>query len=173
MAVDPALGPSAPEDQAPHPRVIELGREDRLNVSFTELPGLLLPLLSAVLDLKPPGPTELSAGLSRHTRRAYASRLAGYLRWLDGAAIPAAGDPTGADPLADAWARDFAVRDYRTWLLTVAKRSPATINAHLTAIDAFYTHLGLGAAHADRIDLPPQAPPRPGPRGVAPGAARR
>jgi integrase/recombinase XerC len=98
------------------------------------------------------------AGLSAHTRRAYASRLAGYLRWLDGAAIPAAGDPTGADPLADAWARDFAVRDYRTWLLTVAKRSPATVNAHLTAIDAFYTHLGLGPAAADRIDLPPQAP---------------
>jgi AcrR family transcriptional regulator len=31
-----------------------------LGVSFTELPGLLLPLLSAVLDLKPPGPAELS-----------------------------------------------------------------------------------------------------------------
>jgi AcrR family transcriptional regulator len=31
-----------------------------LGVSFTGLPGLLLPLLSAVLDLKPPGPAELS-----------------------------------------------------------------------------------------------------------------
>jgi hypothetical protein len=55
--------------------------------------------------------------MSEHTRRAYASRVAGYLRWLAGADHTddqAVGDPTGADPLADAWARDFAVRDYRS-----------------------------------------------------------
>ncbi|TDC72973.1 hypothetical protein E1193_26570 [Micromonospora sp. KC606] len=74
--------------------------------------------------------------MSEHTRRAYASRVAGYLRWLADADLAdgqAVGDPTGADPLANAWARDFAVRDYRVWLLTVAKKAPNTVNAHLTA----------------------------------------
>jgi integrase len=116
------------------------------------------------------------AGVSEHTRRAYASRVAGYLRWLAGTDLAderAVGDPTGADPLADTWARDFAARDfaardfaardfaardYRVWPLTVAKKAPNTVNAHLTAVDAFYTHRGLGPAHAGRVDLPQQAP---------------
>ena len=105
--------------------------------------------------------TELARNsqLSAHTRRAYASRLAGFLRWLDTTAgSDADAGPAGADPLSDAWGRDFAVRDYRTWLLTVAKKAPATVNAHLTAIDAFYTWRGLGPARAERIDLPAQAP---------------
>jgi hypothetical protein len=58
----------------------------------------------------------------------------------------------------DTWARDFAARDYRVWLLTVAKKAPNTVNAHLTAVDAFYTHRGLGPANAGRVDLPAQAP---------------
>jgi site-specific recombinase XerD len=101
------------------------------------------------------------AGVSEHTRRAYASRVAGYLRWLTDTDLVderAVGDPTGADPLSDAWARDFAARDYRVWLLTVAKKAPNTVNAHLTAVDAFYTHRGLGPANAGRVDLPQQAP---------------
>jgi hypothetical protein len=99
--------------------------------------------------------------VSEHTRRAYASRVAGYLRWLTDTDLVderAVGDPTGADPLSDAWARDFAARDYRVWLLTVAKKAPNTVNAHLTAVDAFYTHRGLGPANAGRVDLPQQAP---------------
>lgn len=102
------------------------------------------------------------AGISEHTRRAYASRVSGFLRWLADTSLPkgghGVGDPVGADPLADAWARDFVVRDYRAWLLAVAKKSSNTVNAHLTAVDGLYTHLGLGPANADRIDLPRQAP---------------
>jgi integrase/recombinase XerC len=102
------------------------------------------------------------AGISEHTRRAYASRVSGFLRWLADTALPdgghGVGDPMGADPLADAWARDFVVRDYRAWLLAVAKKSSNTVNAHLTAVDGLYTHLGLGPANADRVDLPRQAP---------------
>lgn len=102
------------------------------------------------------------AGISPHTRRAYASRVAGFLRWLADTALPdgghGVGDPVGTDPLTDTWARDFVVRDYRAWLLTVAQKSANTVNAHLSAIDAFYTHLGPGPANADRIDLPRQAP---------------
>ena len=77
------------------------------------------------------------AGISEHTRRAYASRVAGFLRWLADTALPdgghGVGDPVGADPLADVWARDFVVRDYRAWLLAVAKKSSNTVNAHLTS----------------------------------------
>jgi hypothetical protein len=53
------------------------------------------------------------------TRRAYASRVRGYLAWLDSADVD-------GDPRADAKARDGAVRDYRTNLQTVANRKPAS-----------------------------------------------
>lgn len=104
------------------------------------------------------------AGVSPHTVRAYASRVAGFLAWLhDAAPPPTAGDARrggarGADPLADAAARDFAVRDYRGWLLTVAKKSPATVNAHLVAINAFSAHLGLPPTKAAWVDIPDTAP---------------
>jgi site-specific recombinase XerD len=75
----------------------------------------------------------------------------GYLTWL------AAADADG-DPLTQARARDWAVRDYRTHLVTVAKNAPRTINTALAAIDDFYTRRGLGPASAGRLDLPTQAP---------------
>jgi integrase/recombinase XerC len=50
------------------------------------------------------------------------------------------------------------VRDYRTYLLTVAKRKLSTVNAHLTAIDDFYRHLGLGPAVVKRQEVPKAAP---------------
>lgn len=40
----------------------------------------------------------------------------------------------------------------------MVKRAPATINNTLAALDDFYTRGGLGAAAADRLDLPTQAP---------------
>jgi hypothetical protein len=51
----------------------------------------------------------------------YLSKVRGYLTWLTDAGAQ-------GDPLAQPRARDWAVRDYRTHLLTVAKRAPATIN---------------------------------------------
>jgi integrase/recombinase XerC len=81
-----------------------------------------------------------TAPLSVETRRTYASKVRQYLAWL------AIGDVDG-DPLTERRARDWAVRDYRTHLATVAKRAPATINNTLAAID--------GLLH----------PPRAGPRG--------
>lgn len=62
------------------------------------------------------------------------------------------------EPLTDATARDWAVRDYRTYLLTVAGRKPSTVNAHMTAIDDFYRRRGLGPASARREELPKAAP---------------
>jgi len=92
-----------------------------------------------------------AAPLSAETRRTYLSKVRGYLAWL------AVTDLDGA-PLDERQARDWAVRDYRTHLLTVTKRAPATINNTLAAIDDFYTRRGLGPATADRLDLPTQAP---------------
>jgi site-specific recombinase XerD len=91
------------------------------------------------------------APLSEATRRTYASKVRGYLAWV---ATADADD----DPLSDPQARDWAVRDYRTHLAAVAKRSNATINNALAAVDDFYTRAGLGPAAAQRLDLPTLAP---------------
>lgn len=85
--------------------------------------------------------------------RAYLSRVRQFLAWLPGA-------DTSGDPLADPAARDGAARDYRAFLLTVAKRKASTVNAHLTAIDDFFRHRGLGPAAAKRQELP-RSPPAP------------
>ena len=50
------------------------------------------------------------------------------------------------------------MRDYRTHLQTVLKRSPATINNALAAVDDFYIRRGLGSAAAARLDIPATAP---------------
>lgn len=95
--------------------------------------------------LRPSGP------LDDDTTRVYASRVRQYLAWLASAGAD-------GDPLGEPAARDWAVRDYRTHMLTVAHRKPATVNAHLTAIDDFYRRRGLGAASAKREELPNAAP---------------
>jgi site-specific recombinase XerD len=97
----------------------------------------------------------VSTDLSRHARRGYASRVAGFLDWL--AAGP---DPMAeGDPLSVPHARDYAVRDYRSWLKTARKATPWTINAHLTALEHFYSHhLGLGAPVVKRERITPTAP---------------
>ena len=75
--------------------------------------------------------------LSGHTRRTYLGVVRAFLTWLQGA-------PTDGDPLNDAAARDWAVRDYRSYLVTVAKRATSTVNKHLAALQDFYTWRGLG-----------------------------
>jgi len=92
-----------------------------------------------------------AAPLAAETQRTYYSKVRGYLTWLAAADVD-------RDPLTQARARDWAVRDYRTHLVTVAKCAPRTINTALAAIDDFYTRRGLGPAAADRLDLPTQAP---------------
>lgn len=91
-----------------------------------------------------------TAPLAAETVRTYTSKVRAYLIWL------AATDLDG-NPLTDPRTRDWAVRDYRTHLITVAKRAPTTINNALAAIDDFYTRRGLGPA-ADRLSLPRTAP---------------
>jgi integrase/recombinase XerC len=75
--------------------------------------------------------------LSGHTPRTYLGAIRAYLAWLQDA-------DTDGDPLGDAAAKDWAVRDYRSYLVTVAKRATATVNKHLAALVDFYTWRGLG-----------------------------
>jgi integrase/recombinase XerD len=97
--------------------------------------------------------------LDDDTRRAYTSRLRGYLIWLDTADLD-------GDPLNDRAARDGAVRDYRTYLQTVANRKPSTINTVLAAVADFYRRRGLGAPDVRRLDLPQAAPRALDPRDI-------
>ncbi len=92
-----------------------------------------------------------AAPLSAQTRRTYASKVRQYLVWLAGAGVD-------GDPLGSVSGRDWAVRDYRAFLQAVLKRSPATINNALAAVDDFYIRRGLGAADAKRVEIPPTAP---------------
>jgi integrase/recombinase XerC len=85
------------------------------------------------------------APLSDETRRTYASKVRTFLAWLDSADVD-------RDPLTDPAARDWAVRDYHTHLAAVLKRSNATVNNALAAVDDFYTRAGLGPAAAERLD---------------------
>ncbi len=45
-----------------------------------------------------------------------------------------------------------------TCLKTTGKRAASTVNAHLTALDHFYEHLGLGAVRVRRDQLPRHSP---------------
>ncbi|WP_068922219.1 tyrosine-type recombinase/integrase [Planobispora rosea] len=97
------------------------------------------------------GITRPGTPLSPKTVTAYLSRVRQYLAWLDTAALD-------GDPIADPVVRDWAARDYRAYLLTVAKRRPWTVNGHLTAVDDFNRRVGVGPAAAKRTDLPQLAP---------------
>jgi site-specific recombinase XerD len=99
----------------------------------------------------------VAAPLAAQSRRTYASKVRQFLVWLAGAEVD--GDPRGA---ADA--RDWAVRDYRGYLQGVLKRSPATINGALAAVDDFYTRRGLGPAKAKRAEVSVAAPRALGPK---------
>jgi site-specific recombinase XerD len=92
-----------------------------------------------------------AAPLSEQTRRTYTSKVRQYLAWVADADLD-------EDPLTSADGRDWAVRDYRTHLQTVLKRSPATVNNALVAVDDFYIRRGLGPASAARVEIPAAAP---------------
>jgi site-specific recombinase XerD len=93
------------------------------------------------------------------TPRTYLSAVRVYLAWL------AEGDHDG-HPLDDPAARDWAVRDYRTHLVTVLKRSPATVNKVAAGLDDFYTWRGLGPANVKRQEIPAAAPRALSPRAM-------
>jgi integrase/recombinase XerC len=90
--------------------------------------------------------------LTGHSPRTYLGAVRAYLGWLEQA-------PIDGDPLNDAAARDWAVRDYRSYLVTVAKRATATVNKHLAALQDFYVWRGLGQPQGvKRHQVPRHAP---------------
>lgn len=91
------------------------------------------------------------APVDEDTRRAYASRVRQYLAWLSKATVE-------GDPMGDRTARDWAVRDYRSFLQTVSKRTPSTVNTVLAALNDFYARLGLGPADTRRLEMAQAAP---------------
>jgi site-specific recombinase XerD len=99
----------------------------------------------------------VAAPLSAQSHRTYASKVRQYLVWLGGAEVD-------GDPLASADGRDWAVRDYRGYLQGVLKRSPATVNGALAAVDDFYIRRGVGPASAKRAEVPATAPRALGPK---------
>src|SRR5216683_2257126 len=96
--------------------------------------------------------------LAGHSPRTYLGALRAYLTWLQDA-------PVDGDPLNDAAAKDWAVRDYRSYLVTVAKRATATVNKHLAALQDFYVWRGLGQPQGvKRHQVPRHAPKALDPR---------
>jgi site-specific recombinase XerD len=96
--------------------------------------------------------------LTGHTPRTYLGAVRAYLEWLQGAEVD-------GDPLNDATAKDWAVRDYRSYLVTVAKRATPTVNKHLAALQDFYVWRGLGQPQGvKRHQVPRHAPKALDPR---------
>lgn len=99
--------------------------------------------------------------LSADTRRTYVSRVRMFLAWLaDGTGSGSSRRRFRGDPLTNPTARDWAIRDYRLYLLREAspKRSVRYSNNALAALDDFYVRLGLGKANVGRDELPKTAP---------------
>jgi len=98
------------------------------------------------------------APLSGHTPRTYLGAVRAYLAWLGQAEVD-------GDPLNDTAAKDWAVRDYRSYLVTAAKRATATVNKHLAALQDFYVWRGLGQPQGvKRHQVPRHAPKALDPR---------
>ena len=90
--------------------------------------------------------------LAGHSPRTYLGAVRAYLAWLGQA-------PADGDPLNDATAKDWAVRDYRSYMVTVAKRATPTVNKHLAALQDFYLWRGLGPPRGvKRHQVPRHAP---------------
>ena len=90
--------------------------------------------------------------MAARSREAYAHQVRRYLAWLGERS------PVDGDPLAEAGARDWAVRDYKRHLKAVERWKPASVNLALAALDSFYKHLGLGRPVVRREELSKSAP---------------
>ncbi len=75
--------------------------------------------------------------LAERTRDAYLAQVEGFVAWL-------AGSEHGGAALAEGQVRDWAVRDYKRFVKTKKRWSPASVNQALAAIDNFYRSLGVG-----------------------------
>jgi integrase/recombinase XerC len=90
--------------------------------------------------------------LSDQTRRAYVSRVNGFLGFLG-----ASGEDLKA-LVANDQERKHVLRDYKRYMKQSLKLAPATVNANLTAVDHFMQFVGAPSTDIGREDLPQQAP---------------
>jgi site-specific recombinase XerD len=90
--------------------------------------------------------------LAAKTRVAYRFQVHQYGVYL--AQCPSTTD----DPLRTPFARDYAVRDYKTYLKTERQAKPTSVNLALAAIDHFHQFIGNDRPQVSRESLPAQAP---------------
>jgi len=90
--------------------------------------------------------------LSVHTRRTYLTQVRRYCTYLS------TFHWEYGHPLQEPYARDYAVRDYKTALKVIHLAKPSSVNLALAAIDHFYRFLELPMPQVTREDLPTQAP---------------
>ncbi len=90
--------------------------------------------------------------LAAKTRTAYRLQVRQYAAYL------AQRLPMGDDSLHTPFARDYAVRDYKTYLKTECQAKPTSVNLALAAIDHFHLFLGNDRPQVQRESLPAQAP---------------
>jgi len=100
--------------------------------------------------------------LAPATRRAYRGHARRFVEFL-------AGWPgEGGNPLTDAHARDYAVRDFKRYLKLVRRGKPASVNLALAGVDHLYRYLGAGRPDVRREELAQAAP-----RALSPDELRR
>lgn len=89
--------------------------------------------------------------LADRSREAYRSQVTSFVAWL-----AARDDPAAA--LSPSSERDWAVRDYKRFLKTERRMSPASVNQALAAIDSFYRSRAQGRPDVEREQLAQAAP---------------
>src|ERR1700730_10463964 len=90
--------------------------------------------------------------LAAKTRVAYRLQVHQYGAYL--AQHPSTAD----DPLRTPFARDYAIRDYKSYLKTERQAKPTSVNLALAAIDHFHQFIGNDRPQVQRESLPAQAP---------------
>jgi integrase/recombinase XerC len=90
--------------------------------------------------------------LAAKTRTAYRLQVHQYGAYL------AQRPPATDDPLYAPFARDYAIRDYKSYLKTERQAKPTSVNLALAAIDHFHQFIGNDRPHVQRESLPAQAP---------------
>lgn len=89
--------------------------------------------------------------LAAETRTAYRFQVRQYGAYL-------AQRPSTDDALYTPFARDYAIRDYKTYLKTERQAKPTSVNLALAAIDHFHQFIGNDRPQVQRESLPTQAP---------------
>lgn len=90
--------------------------------------------------------------LAIKTRVAYRLQVHQYGAYL--ALYPSTPD----DPLRTPFARDYAIRGYKTYLKVERQAKPTSVNLALAAIDHFHQFIGNDRPQVQRESLPAQAP---------------